>query len=146
MTLRWDQDQSHEEADMKQSARKHVFVINRAPLFLNLMRKLFYMEQYNVTTTNFVPKTYAQIEALQPDVVILDLVIGEEEEVGWQLLEELHAGASTSGIPVLVVSTSEPLLERAQAQVARYGGRAYLALPFLEHEMLRTIEDLVGSA
>jgi DNA-binding response OmpR family regulator len=127
-----------------QATRKHVFVINGAPEFLGLMRRLFQSERYNVTTTNFVPNSFAQIEALQPDVIVIDLVYGEQ--VGWELLERLHGAAATSGIPVLVVSTLPHLLDRAHEMVARYGGNAYIAKPFRLAAMLRAIEELIGPA
>ena len=127
-----------------QARRKHVFVLNGAPEFLGLMRKLFQAERYNVTTTNFVPTSFAQIAALQPAVLIIDLAYGQQ--VGWDLLERLHAEAATAGIPVLVVSTQPHLLERAREQVARYGGNAYLAKPFHLPAMLRAIEELIGPA
>ena len=127
-----------------QATRKHVFVINGAPAFLGLMRRLLQSERYNVTTTNFVPNSFAQIEALQPDVLIIDLAHGEQG--GWELLERLHAEAATSGIPVLVVSTQPHLLARARELVARYGGNAYLAKPFRLAAMLQAIEELIGPA
>ena len=127
-----------------QANRKHVFVVNGAPKFFRLVRALFQAERYTVTTTNFVPKTYAQIEALQPDVLIIDLAHGQQ--VGWDLLARLHAETATAGIPVLVVSTQEHLLERAREQVARYGGNAYVEKPFRLTAMLRAIEALIGAA
>jgi len=127
-----------------QAHRKHVFVINGAPEFLGLMRRLFQSERYNVTTTNFVPNSFAQIAALQPDGLIIDLAL--RERVGWELLERLHGEAATSGIPVIVVSTQPDLLDRAHEQIARYGGNAYLEKPFQLTEMLQAIEALIGPA
>ena len=124
--------------------RKHVFVINGAPAFLNLMRDLFQNERYNVTTTNFVPNSFAQIEALQPDVLIVDIVIGQQ--AGWELLERLHAAASTTGIPVLVVSTSPHLLARAQEQAAHFGAYRSLTKPFDLNELLTAIDEMIGPA
>lgn len=108
------------------------------------MRQLFQDQRYNVTTTNFVPHSFAQIEALQPDVLIIDLVYGKQ--AGWALLERLHREASTAGIPVLVVSVEEDLIARAQKQVDRYGGNAYLAKPFSLNQMVAAIEALIGKA
>ena len=96
--------------DRSQERRKHVFVINGAPEFLDVVRELFQEERYNVTTTNFVPNSFAQIEALAPDALIVDIVLGQQ--AGWELLEQLHEAAATTGIPVLVVSTSADLLDR----------------------------------
>ena len=131
-------------AESDQAARKHVFVLNGAPEFLNLMRRLFQDEHYNVTTTNFVPNSFDQIDALQPDVLVIDLVYGKR--AGWDLLERLHGEASTAGIPVLVVSTEDDLIERARHQVDRYGGNAYLEKPFSLERMLASIEALIGHA
>jgi DNA-binding response OmpR family regulator len=94
--------------DRSQEGRKHIFAINGAPEFLNLVRDLFQEEAYNVTTTNFVPTSFDQSQALQPDALIVDIVVGQS--AGWELLEQLHAEAATSGIPVLVLSTSPRLL------------------------------------
>ena len=131
-------------AEAAQRARKHVFVINGAPEFLNLMRELFQDEDYNVTTTNFVPNSFAQIAALQPDAIVLDIVLGDRD--GWALLEQLHEEAATRGIPVLVVSTDPALLRRAEAQAARYGARTYLTKPFDLEAMLAAIAALIGPA
>ena len=99
-------------ADRSQEQRKHIFAIDGSPDFLNVIRELFQDEGYNVTTTNFVPNSFAQIAALDPDALIVDIVVGQR--VGWELLEHLNAAAATTGIPVLIVSTDPRLLERAQ--------------------------------
>ena len=97
--------------DRNQVPRRHVFAINTSPEFLNVVRELFQEEGYHVTTTNFAPNSFAQIEALQPDALIVDIAIGQE--AGWELLEQLDADADTAGIPVLVVSTDPRLLAHA---------------------------------
>jgi response regulator RpfG family c-di-GMP phosphodiesterase len=102
--------------DRSQEERKHIFAINGSVEFLNIVRELFQAEAYNVTTTNFVPTSFDQIVALQPDALIVDIVIGQS--AGWELLEQLHAGAETTGIPVLVLSTSPRLLQKAREQAS----------------------------
>jgi CheY-like chemotaxis protein len=111
---------------------------------LNIVRELFQEERYNVTTTNFVPNSFEQIAALQPDVLIVDVVVGQE--AGWELLERLHAAAATTGIPVLVISTSERLLDIAQEQATRYGQHRYLEKPFDLEALLREIRAMIGEA
>ena len=130
--------------DRTQEGRKHVFVINGAPEFLNLMRDLFQEESYNVTTTNYVPNSFAQIAALQPDALIIDVVVGQA--AGWELLEQLHAEAATTGIPILIVSTSPNLLDRARDLEARYGAHRTLAKPFSLDDLLDAIQAMIGAA
>ncbi len=130
--------------DRSQEQRKHIFAINGSPDFLNMVRDLFQEEEYNVTTTNFVPNSFEQIQALQPDALIVDVAIGES--AGWELLEQLHAGAATNQIPVLVLSTSPRLLERAREQAERYGNHRYLDKPFDLDALLASIREMIGEA
>jgi CheY-like chemotaxis protein len=130
--------------DRSQEGRKHVFAINGSPDFLNLIRDLFQEEGYNVTTTNYVPTSFEQIETAHPDAVIVDIVIGQQD--GWELLEHLGADADTAGIPVLVVSTDPRLLTRAQEQAARYGAHRYLEKPFDVDALLSNIQEMIGDA
>jgi CheY-like chemotaxis protein len=131
-------------ADRGQEKRKHIFAINGSIDFLNIVRELFQEEDYNVTTTNFVPNSFEQIQALQPDALLVDVAVGEI--AGWELLEELHAAAATNHIPVLVLSTSPRLLERAREQAERYGTHRYLDKPFDLDAMLTNIREMIGEA
>ena len=130
--------------DRSPEQRKHVFAINGSPELLNLIRELFQEEGYNVTTTNFAPNSFAQIEALQPDALIIDIAIGQE--AGWALLEQLGAEADTVGIPALVVSTDPRLLARAEAHATRYGTHRFLAKPLDLDAMLHAIQEMIGDA
>ena len=130
--------------DRSQEQRKHIFAIDGSPDFLNVIRELFQDEGYNVTTTNYVPNSFAQIAALDPDALIVDIVVGQR--AGWELLEHLNAAAATTGIPVLIVSTDPRLLERAQEQAARYGNHRYLIKPFGSDEILAQIREMIGEA
>jgi len=127
-----------------QEGRKHVFAIDGSPDFLNVVRDLFQEEGYNVTTTNYVPASFEQIETTHPDALIVDIVVGHQ--AGWELLEQLNESAATAGIPVLVVSTDARLLTRAQDQAARYGTHRYLEKPFDVDAMLRHIQEMIGQA
>jgi DNA-binding response OmpR family regulator len=130
--------------DRSQEERKHIFAINGSPDFLNVIRDLLQEEDYNVTTTNFVPNSFDQIAALEPDALIVDIAVGKR--VGWELLERLNAEAATTGIPVLVVSTDPNLLERAREQAAQYGSHRYLVKPFGLDEILEHTREMVGAA
>ncbi len=132
------------DPEAAQMDRQHIFVVDGSPDFLNLLRELLQEERYNVTTTNFVPNSFEQIQALLPDALIVDVAVGES--AGWELLEQLHAEAATSGIPVLVLSTSPRLLERAREQAARYGENRYLIKPFDLDDILEQIREMIGKA
>jgi two-component system, OmpR family, alkaline phosphatase synthesis response regulator PhoP len=131
-------------ATQHQAGRKHVFIVNGDPNFLEFVRELFQLYEYNVTTTNFVPRTFAQIEALEPNLVIVDLVIGQQ--MGWELLERLQFETITRDIPVIAVSTSCELLERARIEQERYGADRYVVKPLDIHDLMKTVQGLIGSS
>lgn len=132
------------DGERAQMARKHIFAVNGSPEFLDVLRQLLQEERYNVTTTNFVPRTFEQIEALAPDLLIVDIAVGLE--AGWDLLERLHERAFTKGIPVVITSTDPRLLDRARAESARFGGQTFLAKPLDIEGLLEAIQSLIGSA
>ena len=72
------------------------------------------------------------------------LVVGQH--AGWELLEQLHAGAATCGVPTLVVSTDRRLLTLAQEQAERYGTHRYLEKPFDLDAVLTQIQEMIGEA
>lgn len=129
-------------ATLAQMARKHVYVVNGSPEFLDIIRQLLQGESYNVTTTNFVPRSFETIEASRPALLLIDLVMGER--AGWDLLIRLRQAASTRDIPVLLVSTRPDLLERARAQHEVFGGDRYLLKPFDLDDLLDNIDGLIG--
>ncbi len=137
-----------EQARMR---RPHIFAVNGASEFLNLVRDLFESEDFNITTTNFVPETFDQIAALNPSVLLVDLAHGqragwdllEQLRAGWDLLEQLRAGALTHGIPTLVLSTAQASLDDVQAHQSRYGGDAFLSKPFDLDDLLNAVNALI---
>jgi two-component system NtrC family sensor kinase len=132
------------ESERRQAERKHIFAVNGAAEFLEPLRQLFQDEHFNVTTTNYVPHTFDLIAALDPDLIIVDLAVGQR--AGWDLLERLHAEAVTREIPVLVTSTDQRLLDRVKADVQRYGERRFVAKPMQLDELLGTVHEMIGSA
>jgi CheY-like chemotaxis protein len=130
--------------DRQRTPRKHVFAVNSSPDFLLIVRELLEGEGYAVTTNDYTPNVFTQIVMRQPDALIVDVAPGES--TGWDLLRRLHTEAATTGIPVLVTSTSSALLEQAHEQAAWYGTkRSFLTKPTDLDHLLATIREMVSS-
>jgi CheY-like chemotaxis protein len=127
-----------------QMARQHIFVVNGSPEFLDIVRELLQEERYNVTTTNYVPETFALIEALNPALVILDLAVGFH--AGWDLLEQLASEVRLHAIPTVVMSIESRYLNAVQADPARYDAQRVLQKPFNLDDLLRAVQELIGPA
>lgn len=124
--------------------RKRIFVVNGSPAFLELMRDFLAWESYEVTIGLTASVDFDRILAFEPHLIIVDLVVFEES--GWHLLEHLHENANTNQIPVVIVSTSEALLDRARTHVERYGGDYYLAKPVDLDDLLKKVHAAIGSS
>ncbi len=131
-------------ATPEQMIRKHVYVVNGSPVFLDIVRQLLQDESYNVTTTNFVPLSFETIEAARPDMIIIDLVLGEH--AGWDLLSQLRSAATTRDIPLLLISTTPELLAEVIERHEEFGGDRHLLKPFDLDDLLETIRELIGDA
>jgi DNA-binding response OmpR family regulator len=118
----------------------HIFVVNGSETILDLLRELLRDERYRVTTTNFAPPIFDEIAVLAPDLLVIDLAVGQH--AGWTMLERLQADALTRGIPVIVTSTQQHSLDRVADEPSRYGGQYLQILPFDLDELLTAIDRL----
>jgi two-component system response regulator AtoC/two-component system response regulator FlrC len=83
---------------------KHILVVNDDEAILGLFQELLGDEGYKVTLDKFGRKTTELLQTmreLQPDLVIMDFIIGHEDS-GWQLLQVAKMDRDTRGIPVIV--------------------------------------------
>jgi len=129
--------------DHQQTPRKHVFAVNSSPDFLLIVRELLEGEGYAVITNDFTPNVFTQIVMRQPDALIVDVAPGEA--AGWDLLRRLHTEAATTGVPLLVTSTSPALLEQAHEQAAWYGTkRSFLTKPMDFDNLLARVREMIG--
>lgn len=89
-------------------AKKHILVVNDDPAILDLFEELLGEEGYRVTLDKFARKTgelLQTIRDLQPDLVIMDFIIGGEL-MGWQLLQATQMDRGTRQIPVIVCTAA----------------------------------------
>jgi CheY-like chemotaxis protein len=129
--------------DRQRTPRQHVFAVNSSPDFLLIIRELLEDEGYAVTTSDFEPNVFTRIVMRQPDVLVIDVAVGESAP--WDLLRRLHTEAATTDIPALVTATTPELLEQAREQAAWYGtNRTFLTKPMDLDELLGTIREMTG--
>ncbi len=129
----------------RQNPRKHVFAVDQDPDFLDVARVLLQDETYHVTTTNYVPRTWNQIAAMQPSLLLIDLS-PVRPDAALELLEHLHREGITNTIPVIITSTDPRLLERIKQDTARLGGDGFVVKPLDIDVLLKTIHELIGGA
>lgn len=103
----------------KESERKHILVVNDTVAILELFTVLLEDEGYQVSTDGFsveLAEMLARIREMQPDLIVLDLVIMEEGK-GWQMLQLLRMDRATRDIPVVICTAASRLVDELQTHL-----------------------------
>ncbi len=89
-----------------------LLIIDQDPAVAELERLILATAGYRATAILCGPDSLRAVKSRQPNVILLGL--GPHPALcGWQLLAELRSDKDTQGIPLLVVSNTESLLEDA---------------------------------
>src|SRR5437660_10388820 len=102
------------------SARARIAVIDDDVVFVDLMHDLLANgEGYEVVSSSQWIQSYEFVKETQPDLVILDLMMGRAQ-AGWAVLQLLQDDPATAQIPVILCSAAEPALRQ---NACRLNGR-----------------------
>ena len=120
-----------------------IIVINDDTTFLQLMHDLLQGEEgYAVSTYTMADGAYELVKAAQPDLVILDIRVGREEQ-GWTVLELLTLDPVTLPIPVIVCSAAISTLQEHAALLHEYDC-AVLPKPFDLEALLTMVRRVLA--
>lgn len=90
-------------------------------------------------TDENAPGHFERIKVFAPDLVVLDFVPRRSEN--WRLLDQLRADEATSSIPVLAISTAEPVVEQS---IASFNVRKTLVKPFDLDGLRSAVEEILS--
>jgi CheY-like chemotaxis protein len=97
-------------------------VVNDAAEILVVFRDILEPEGYEVVLYSFAPHDLAEVQRVQPDLVILDLIFGAEK-VGWQLLDKMRMTRATAKIPVLVCTAAVNEVRQSEGHLKAMGSK-----------------------
>ncbi len=86
---------------------KRVLAIDDSKDFLELLKMLLEDEGHEVISYSSMIKDVQEIERMHPDLIILDLLLGEDKQGGWQTLQILKGQQDTRSIPVILCTAAE---------------------------------------
>ncbi len=128
------------------TAKPHIAVVNDDTTFLRLMDELLGQEEgYKVSTSFVGGEAHSFVRAVQPDLVVLDLVFGNSAEQGWRTLDLLTLDPVTRRIPVIVCSAATVQLQ-AHADWLRQFDVEVLPKPFDIDALLDLIERTLAES
>ncbi len=123
--------------------KARIAVINDDTAFLSLMEELLEQDEgYDVVVCREAGNSYQFVKDQHPDLVILDIRVGHEEN-GWQILELLTLDPATRPIPVIVCSAALHSLAEHQPLLEQYGCDM-LAKPFDLDALVAKVQAALG--
>jgi CheY-like chemotaxis protein len=84
---------------------KHVLVVNDTEEIIELFREIIEGMGHRVTATSYAPDDLVEIQKVEPDLVILDLIMGGEK-LGWQLAQKMRMSRDTEDIPIVICTAA----------------------------------------
>jgi DNA-binding response OmpR family regulator len=120
-----------------------ILVVNDTQEILELFRMLLEEEGYEVVLSGFPIQQMSDIEQIHPDLIILDLVFGDQRS-GWQMLQMLKMKRSTASIPVIVCTAALSMVREQEGYLVSQGVHVVFK-PFDIDHLLTNIKQLVDS-
>ncbi len=117
---------------------KHVLVVNDTEEILDLFRAILEGMGHRMTAWSFSPDDLAKVTEIDPDLVILDLMMGPTELQGWALLQKLRMSPPTQEIPVIVCSAATNWVREQEGWLAANGVKVVLK-PFRVTDLERAV-------
>ena len=128
---------------MRDTDRPRISVINDNAAFLELMSAILDEDAgYDVTVFSGETTSMAEIVAADPDLLIVDLLLGGAS--GWEIVALARADPRLSEVPVIICSADVIALRDRAAELESIGNVHVLAKPFGIDEVTSLAERLIG--
>jgi len=100
----------------RQREKPLILVINDTQEILDLFREILEEEGCDVVLSSFGVQEVADVQKIDPDLVILDFLIGGEAQ-GWQLLQKLRMTRATQNLPIIVCTAALQLVRELEGHL-----------------------------
>jgi DNA-binding response OmpR family regulator len=130
---------------MSDAAPPRITVINDNPEFLELMSAILDEDAgYAVTLIDGEATAIDEIAASEPDLIIVDLLLGGAS--GWDIVALSRAHERLADIPIIICSADVVALRDRANELEEIGKVHVLAKPFGIDEVTALVEQLIGVA
>jgi DNA-binding response OmpR family regulator len=120
-----------------------ILVVNDTQEILELFRMLLEGEGYEVILSGFPIQQISDVELINPDLIILDFVFGDQK-TGWQMLQMLKMQRSTKTIPVIVCTAALDMVREQEGYLVSQGVHVVFK-PFDIDHLMANVKELLES-
>ena len=115
-----------------------ILVVDDSPTEMAKFRDILTRHQHVVIEAHTGEEGIQSAINHQPDIILMDVVMPEMN--GFQATRKITRGATTSHIPVVIISTKNQETDRVWGK--RQGAKEYLTKPVDESELMRIIRTV----
>jgi CheY-like chemotaxis protein len=96
-------------------------VVNDTQEILELFQDILEPMGLEVVLMSYAPRELDRIRKVEPDLIILDFLMGERELLGWQLLQKLKMDRSLDSIPIVACTAAVKAVQEQQGYLTEQG-------------------------
>jgi CheY-like chemotaxis protein len=100
---------------------KRALVVNDTQEILELFDEILSGLGFESVLMSYAPRELERIRQVEPDLIILDFLMGDRELLGWQLLQKLKMDRALSRIPVVVCTAAVKAVQEQQGYLTEQG-------------------------
>lgn len=101
--------------------RSRVLVVNDTQEILELFEAILDAMKLETILMSYAPRELDRIRQVNPDLIILDFLMGDREPLGWQLLQKLKMDRRTESIPIVVCTGAVKAAQEQQGYLTEQG-------------------------
>ncbi len=120
---------------------KRVLLVDDEPDILVTVKKLLWMNGYEVETALDGAEALEKIGTYTPDILVLDIMMPNVN--GYQVCHHVRAKPETSDMPIIILSAKAQPYDKYWGE--KIGANDYLTKPFDNKELVNKIADLLSS-
>jgi CheY-like chemotaxis protein len=120
--------------------KKRIMVVNDHPEFLDLVVEFLTEEGYEVLALPKHQGAFQQIKEAKPDIVISDLLFGNES-YGFTLLDMLYLDPETQSMTLILCTAATEKIREIVPSLAAKGIR-WLEKPFTLEALVETLKEV----
>jgi len=100
---------------------RRVLVINDTEEILELFHEIIEGLGHEMQGRTYAPDDLQQVIDAKPDLLIIDIVLGGREMMGWQLLQKLRMKRETAKLPVIVCTAARIEVQEQEGWLTEKG-------------------------
>ena len=101
--------------------KPRVLVVNDTQEILELFSDILEPMGLEVVLMSYAPRELDRIREVEPDLVVLDFLMGSGELFGWQLLQKLKMDRRLDSIPIIVCTAAVRAVSEQQGYLTEQG-------------------------